>query len=402
MRPTKSPLRSLHKSCWFKLICGASHHHAAHVHNLALIYALAGADCIDIAADPAVVAAARRGIETAVDLSSCLSLDVNSVARTDSSPPWLMVSVNDGEDPHFRKAWFDPQCCPSSCHRPCARTCPVDAISANLQTKEISQAAASMPVDNADQTNGVDQARCYGCGRCLNVCPYGLIEARSHRVSMAAIADYITERTSPIDAIEIHTQVGHLDDFQVLWDQLKPGIPNLKLISISCPSDKNVIEYLRAIENLVSPLSVPLVWQADGRPMSGDIGDGTTHTTIRFAQQIMEADIPGFVQLAGGANNVTVSKAQQQGLLPYTNTNHKSGRYGPYAAGVAYGSYARQMVGPYLDLIDSISSLSLGQNLDPLLKAVEIGSRLVNQLKNPSETTSNCHSIAKGVGSPVG
>lgn len=393
MGPTTSPLASLHRGSWFKLICGASHHHAFHVHNLALIYALAGADCIDVAADPAVVAAARKGIEVAIALSSGLCLGADPAARADfiassSTSPWLMVSVNDGEDPHFRKAWFDPQVCPASCHRPCERTCPVGAINANFGTEETLQTSFLKPV------SGVDQARCYGCGRCLDICPHGLIEARSHRVSMAAIADYITGRANQIDAIEIHTQVGHLDNFQVLWDYLKPGISNLKLISISCPSDKHVIEYLRAIANLVAPLSVPLVWQADGRPMSGDIGNGTTHTTIRFAQQILEADILGFVQLAGGTNSVTVSKAQQQGLLPSpTKGKYCSENKSRYVAGVAYGSYARQIVSSYLDSLYALGPLASEQNWVPLSRAVKTGSALIGQLKKILEPTSSFQDI---------
>lgn len=83
-------------------------------------------DCIDCAAEPAVVLAAHQGIQAAMAFSRgarlsgsqseasarsaggnpslgsppCSPLPVRPVAH----PPWLMVSVSDDEDLHFRKA----------------------------------------------------------------------------------------------------------------------------------------------------------------------------------------------------------------------------------------------------------------------------------------------------------
>ena len=58
-------------------------------------------DCIDCAADLAVVSAVNDGIESA--------RDIVGLRR-----PWVMISVNDDEDLHFRKAgihaslhWFN-------------------------------------------------------------------------------------------------------------------------------------------------------------------------------------------------------------------------------------------------------------------------------------------------------
>ena len=59
------PLHSLEAGNWFKLICGASFQDLSAVRNLALSYSLAGADCIDVAADPAVITAAKEGIAAA-------------------------------------------------------------------------------------------------------------------------------------------------------------------------------------------------------------------------------------------------------------------------------------------------------------------------------------------------
>ena len=48
-------------------------------------------DCIDCAAEASVVSAVNEGIEAAIEISSL-------------PRPWVMISVNDDEDLHFRKA----------------------------------------------------------------------------------------------------------------------------------------------------------------------------------------------------------------------------------------------------------------------------------------------------------
>jgi hypothetical protein len=58
-------------------------------------------DCIDCAADSAVVAAVLEGVTAAQQLAGHLhASEMCSTIRR----PWIMVSINDDEDPHFRKA----------------------------------------------------------------------------------------------------------------------------------------------------------------------------------------------------------------------------------------------------------------------------------------------------------
>ncbi len=93
------PLQSLKEGHWFKLICGASYQHLPTVRSLTLAYTLAGADCIDVAADPAVIAAAQEALQVA----KYLVRDAQKRGfRCQENRPFLMVSLNDGEDPHFR------------------------------------------------------------------------------------------------------------------------------------------------------------------------------------------------------------------------------------------------------------------------------------------------------------
>jgi hypothetical protein len=102
-----------------------------------------------------------------------------------------------------------------------------------------------------------------------------------------------------------------------------------------------VIPYLEDLYRIISPLPQPLIWQTDGRPMSGDLGKGTTHATLRLAQKILAAQLPGYVQLAGGTNGYTVTKIEELGLRPQAGPSGVPPR--PGVAGIAYGSYARHL-----------------------------------------------------------
>ncbi|PZO22010.1 MAG: 4Fe-4S ferredoxin [Leptolyngbya foveolarum] len=343
------------------MICGASYQSLPAVRNLALAYALAGADCIDVAADPAVVAAAKEGLSAATQLASTGDF-------SDLSRPWLMVSMSAGEDPHFRKAWFDPAICPADCPRPCERICPAAAIN----------------------MSGVVRDRCYGCGRCLPVCPLGLIEARSHPTTIDAIAQ---QTLAQVDALEIHTHVGQLDEFAQLWDKIEPWTRHLKLISVSCPDGEGYLEFGRSLQKIIraniSDIRPLVMWQTDGRPMSGDIGKGTTHAAIALAQKVLNSDIEGYVQLAGGTNQYTVPKLNALGLLhsrpyvcpPNRPLGEKADSFVEIArsrkvSGIAYGSFARSLLIPTIE-----QTLYLEEVPQQLRTAVDLAKSLVDPLK---------------------
>ena len=355
------PLHSLIEGSWFKLICGASYQHLPAVRNLALAYSLAGADCIDVAADPAVITAAREGIEAVRKLQEKIK---------PSASPWLMISINDGEDPHFRKAKFDAVQCPVDCPQPCVDVCPANAIDLSL--------------------GGVLEKLCYGCGRCLPICPQELIEANFHVSSLSEIVPWI--ESAAVDAIEIHTGVGHYADFERVWQVILPVIGQLKLVAISCTDAPNVIDYLRSLYELISPLSCPLIWQTDGRSMSGDIGKGTTHAAIAFARKVLDSNLPGYIQLAGGTNSYTVDKLQQAKMLRQSNSLSNTRTI----SGLAYGSYARKALLPTLDRLETTElqanllnnelpmnplNHKLEQNGELLQQAVATASQLVSQIK---------------------
>jgi Fe-S-cluster-containing hydrogenase component 2 len=368
-----APLQSLKHGNWFKLICGASFQHLPAVRNLTLAYTLAGADCIDVAADPAVIVATQEALLVAQRLAR--DAQERGFAFT-GDLPLLMVSLNDGEDPHFRKADFNTQECPSDCPRPCEKICPAQAILFN---------------NTKDEFSGVIREKCYGCGRCLSICPYGIIYTNSYVSTPGAIAPLIMSKG--IDAIEIHTQVGPLAEFQRLWQAIEPWADQLKLLAISCNDGEGLIDYLQAIYDLIVPRPQFLIWQTDGRSMSGDIGDGTTIATIKLGQKVLAANLAGYVQLAGGTNSYTVPKLQAMGLLNdfgLENNNPKIQNPKSKIAGVAYGSYARVLLSPMLDQLenkevvntDSQGNIRLEEKPELLWQAVALAHSLVSQIKS--------------------
>ena len=355
------PLRSLQQGNWLKLICGASFQHLPSVRNLTLAYALSGVDCIDVSADAAVIASAQAALKVA----SLMTKAAQNRGYGIKQLPWLMVSLNAGEDPHFRKAAFDSTNCPPECDRPCEPICPAQAIV--FERLE-------------DDFSGVLEPNCYGCGRCLPICPSQLINVHSYVVQKEAIASLVLSQG--VDAVEIHTQVGQYAEFANLWSSVKPWVSKLKLVAISCPDGEGLIDYLWSIYKLISPLQNALIWQTDGRPMSGDIGDGTTIAAVKLAQKVLKAKLPGYVQLAGGTNRYTVPKLQKLGML---GTNLEGSRI----AGVAYGSYARTLLSPILERLEQlqnnktneVSTVGLEQEPQLLWEAVNMAQTLVSQLK---------------------
>jgi Fe-S-cluster-containing hydrogenase component 2 len=363
-----TPLHSLKKGHWFKLICGASYQHLPAVRSLTLAYTLAGADCIDVAADPAVIAAAQAGLLAAKGFTREAQ---ERGFGYQGNLPFLMVSLNDGEDPHFRKAEFNSTTCPPECPRPCERICPAQAIVFN---------------GIKDNFSGVVSEKCYGCGRCIPACQYDIIYTKSYMSTPGAIAPLVM--STGIDAVEIHTKVGRLAEFQRLWQAISPWAEQLKVVAVSCPNGEGMIDYLHALYDLITPRPSALIWQTDGRPMSGDIGDGTTLAAVKLGQKVLAAKLPGYVQLAGGTNSYTVAKLKAMGLLRRWRDD-----FTPSIAGVAYGSYARVLLSPVLEELEkkevSQSSVKATIRLESepelLWQAVELAHSLVSQLKSQQE-----------------
>ncbi len=292
---------ALAKGSWVKLICGASNEDLPAISDLCALYATAGVHCIDVAADAAVVYAARKGLDWCEEFQG--------------SRPWLMISLSDGKDEHFRKAWFDHNLCPPDCPKPCQKSCPASAIT---------------------NRKGINTKRCYGCGRCLPSCPLGLIQAQDKHLELEEIAPLIAELQP--DAVEIHTAPGRKKEFQKTIKEIISSNVQLKRVAVSCGLEGHQISPTELAQELWERFSYlrkhelrPL-WQLDGRRMSGDLGIGTAKVAVNLWQKILAVAPPGPLQLAGGTNAQTIQ------LLPNEN--------GP--AGIAFGGIARKLIEPWL------------------------------------------------------
>jgi Fe-S-cluster-containing hydrogenase component 2 len=305
-----TPEAALRQGRWVKLICGAGNQDLAAIEDLCALYAAAGVHCIDIAADRAVAAAARRGMAWA---------EARGAGR-----PWLMLSLNDGDDPHFRKAHFDPGRCPSDCPRPCQRVCPAEAITSGA---------------------GVLAERCYGCGRCLPACPLGLIEEQQQLLSPEEVPALLQD-VQP-DAIELHTQAGRQTAFAARLTQVQASGISLKRLAVSCGVERGsgaqatsgaALTARELAQELwqrfleVRRAGFRPLWQLDGRPMSGDVGAGTARAAVKLLQEVRAWAPPGPLQLAGGTNAHTLALLEP----------------GSGAAGVAFGGMARSLLQPLL------------------------------------------------------
>jgi Fe-S-cluster-containing hydrogenase component 2 len=337
----QQPQEALAQGTWVKLICGASQEDAPLVRNLAAVYTLAGVSCIDVAADAAIVAAAQEGVAAGLSVAADCGA---SLAR-----PWLMVSVNDdATDPHFRKASFDASKCPEDCPRPCERACPAAAIT--------------------PQSNGVILPKCYGCGRCLDVCPLGLITAESYVRS----SEEVLPLFQSVDAVEIHTR-GDLGNFERTWQKLGgEASVSLRAVAVSFPDrGEDTAGLVSSLKSIMGDIVGLNIWQADGRPMSGDVGRGTALASVSMAKQLLGsfsfADSQNYLQLAGGTNDATAPKLLHLGL-----------RGGDMVAGVAYGGYARKIVGTQLQGLDGAP---IEQDSEALGSALQSATALVAPMK---------------------
>ena len=301
MKNASSVELALQNGSWVKLICGASNEDLASIADLCAVYAVAGVHCIDVAADHAVARAAREGLDW---------VDSQLPIR-----PWLMVSVSDGQDIHFRKAFFDPNICPKDCARPCEKACPANAIS---------------------NTGGIIEDQCYGCGRCLPVCPKGLIKEKEHFIDIKEFGEVIS-KIHP-DAVEIHTAPGRIKEFEYSVKAILESKVELKRIAVSCGLEGHGINANELANELwlrhacLRRYNQKPIWQLDGRPMSGDIGPGSAKAAISLWENLLAIAPPGPLQLAGGTNSKTINYLDSKTGL----------------AGIAFGGMARKAIQPFL------------------------------------------------------
>ena len=320
---------------WVKLICGASNEDIVSIEDLCAIYSAAGVDYIDVAAEESIAKAARNGIKWSNELFG--------------TSPGLMISISDGKDMHFRKAKFDPLKCPKNCPRPCEKICPAFAI----------------------DKFGVKKSKCYGCGRCLKSCPLNLISEYEYNLSRRDLLSRL-QIIKP-DAVEIHTEINRIDSFKKVVDILNNPLVKLKNISVSCglnqfqQSPKQAKDLLKAFwerYEILSKLHVPLIWQLDGRPMSGDLASTTGKDTVKLFEKIGSRLPPGLIQLAGGTNGRT----------------HEFLKLDNFPDGIAFGSSARKIMQPHIEFANK-NNKRLYEYPEIMSLAIQEAQKLINPWK---------------------
>uniref|UniRef100_A0A6N2MTH7 4Fe-4S ferredoxin-type domain-containing protein n=1 Tax=Salix viminalis TaxID=40686 RepID=A0A6N2MTH7_SALVM len=224
---------------------------------------------------------------------------------------------------------------------------------------------------------GVINERCYGCGRCSPVCPYDKIRMALYTRDAAVTAELLKRKD--VDAIEIHTSGRQTAPFEGLWDDLRNSTGYLKLVAFTICWRFNCIFNEHNL---------------DGRPMSGDIGRGATRESIAFAARLaaVEDKPRGFFQLAGGTNAHTVEGLKKRGLFQTTLVaeNSKDNKSMPPSTasshaligGIAYGGYARKIVGRVLSSMQSQHGLARIEDYpEHLLEALANALDLVGTVK---------------------
>tara|TARA_Y100001970_G_C14258815_1_gene877824 strand:- start:6554 stop:7336 length:783 start_codon:yes stop_codon:yes gene_type:complete len=254
-----------------------------------------------------------------------------------------MVSISDGEDMHFRKAKFDSSLCIDSCKRPCEDSCPANAIT----------------------TLGVIEDKCYGCGRCLCACPINLINTIDHSTEINEIGQLLS-KSNP-DAIEIHTAPGRNEKFEIIVKSIMKSNITPKRIAVSSGLHDYKINHKQLADELwmrflcLRKYDLKPIWQLDGRPMSGDLGKATAKSSIYLMRKMQAIIPPGPIQLAGGTNSNTIDFLEDYEIPD----------------GIAFGSVARKIIQPYIDLANS-KQASLLDCPEILHKALDAARSLID------------------------
>ena len=174
---------------------------------------------------------------------------------------------------------------------------------------------------------------------------------------------------------------------------------NAKVIAVSFPDMGGTIataNYLNRLQGIMTSSNTDQhfqgvqIWQADGKPMSGDIGKGATHATCELATRMLDyyQNIDGssknsnvgdidfdsgkhFIQLAGGTNDYSSTVAATNGL-------DKRKGFGGYG----FGGYARKSIVKKLLSIDEQSPGALVESFPEVFQeCLEFAKNLVGSVK---------------------
>lgn len=245
------------KHPYFKLICGASLRHTDEIQRLSALYAPAGADLIDITADPKAVRAAKKGIGQGKAL--------------------IMVSVAIGDDPHV-------------------------LVIARAHCTECSRCISFCPGLS-------DTDRCVGCGKCLSLCHCLSLKRRETSPRL----DECWEAGAR--GLELHTGSGNREEITRWKTSCTEWVRRGGLFSCSINTRQlGEAEACKLAHEIRGWFDAPIIIQADGNPLSGCPGEASTLPALTFAQKLLESGLDAWIQPAGGANEETGRLAKAHGI----------------------------------------------------------------------------------------
>ncbi|MEW5820824.1 MAG: LdpA C-terminal domain-containing domain [Cyanobacteriota bacterium] len=330
-------IETLENKCLFKLICGASLTDTDIIRDLTFLYALAGAHIIDVSPDISVVDSAIEGINKAKQY-----FESDPKKFFYFNEPMLMISLNAGEDPHFKTAFIDNNKC-NYCKN-CVDSCSFEAIKYSDQDKNIS----------------INEKLCYGCGKCIDKCQNAALYLINNTVNIEHVFTKLINYS--IAGIEIHVGKSNIEDLNKFWEEITKVLgkdcTSKILFSFSLESamytNKAFVEYTK---NIVSMVGKKPIIQVDGTPMSGSNLAASSLQSMASGQVLERNNVEAYIVLAGGINHLTAKYLKMFELDCH---------------GIAMGTYARKLVWPYLRILDNKSNFE---------KAIRITTNLVQRLE---------------------
>lgn len=271
---------------YFKFICAAGNFDEGEVYDLSYLFALAGADVIDIASDEACVEAAVRALKKA-----------NSSSR-------LCLSVGLGSDSHIQKALINKDKC-TFCGE-CLKKCPQNAIG---------------------ETFCVDSKRCIGCRACF----CDAISYYDKETSWEKTAELLNKFEIPF--VELHFQNPESEKLRAFFGFFNENFAGIiSLCSgiefFSNPANQDLFK------EMASSNPQKIIIQADGISMSGHNSSDDGANAIRCAKVVLDSGLNVPIFISGGTNDKTPELLKKSGVE---------------VAGISYGSYARKLVKNEID-----------------------------------------------------
>lgn len=336
MLETQSYIKSLKEKNFHKLIIGAALKDYQAIENFSYYFTHAGADVLDISAFPHSLLCAKTGIEKALKEDESLT------------EPLIMVSVNIGKDPHFRRIELNWDNC-TECLA-CVPTCPSGAFKApDLGLEGLSSQNLEPRTQNQSSNFSYSIDLCFGCSNCLPACNFDALEFETWDA-------FKTESLMELQKLGARGIEIHLNNDLEAFKTFYLNMPKFELESFCIGSEKMSKEELeQATKSVIDAVmekcnlrnaadetfqSSYFIIQTDGIPMSGarDMGaiekDLVSMENAKVVKKYIKNNYPElentiFVQLAGGITEATLKKAKERKL----DIN-----------GIAIGSYARKVL----------------------------------------------------------